>query len=145
MIYKHLKQGESVDGVCGIFRYLVIYLLILNLLMLNMLECQLLLLVLLVVLVKNKIWRSEKNWVTSPYFLSNLNKGRNYNPSFPPQPLLVRRSDEQIEEEGGNEEIESQLINKKSDYGHIKNSANYAKGWILNNFIKYDNPKPDWY
>ncbi|KAA6363045.1 MAG: hypothetical protein EZS28_041428, partial [Streblomastix strix] len=29
--------------------------------------------------------------------------------SFPPQPLLARSSIEQIEEQGGNEEIESQL------------------------------------
>ncbi|KAA6363644.1 MAG: hypothetical protein EZS28_040829 [Streblomastix strix] len=64
--------------------------------------------------------------------------------SFPPQPLLVRRSDEQIEEEGGNEEIESQLINK-GYRGIIKDEANEAKGEILNCFIEQGNTKPYWY
>ncbi|KAA6367233.1 MAG: hypothetical protein EZS28_037240 [Streblomastix strix] len=77
-------------------------------------------------------------------FLISLNQGRDYNAIFPPQPLLARRSDEQIEEEGGNEEIDSQLINtEKND--DIKNSANRAKGEILNYFIEQGNPKPDWY
>ncbi|KAA6392431.1 MAG: hypothetical protein EZS28_012043 [Streblomastix strix] len=72
-------------------------------------------------------------------FIRCLNQGRNYNETqFPPQPLLARRSVEQIEEEGGNEEIDSQLINKKSDQ-NIKNSANRAKGMILNYFIEQDN------
>ncbi|KAA6389593.1 MAG: hypothetical protein EZS28_014880 [Streblomastix strix] len=77
-------------------------------------------------------------------FIRSLNQGRNYNATFPPQPLLVRRSDEQIEEEGGNEEVDSQLINK-GDYGHIKDHANRAKEWILNYFIEQDNPRPRWY
>ncbi|KAA6374029.1 MAG: hypothetical protein EZS28_030445 [Streblomastix strix] len=76
-------------------------------------------------------------------FLSNLNKGRPFT-SFPPQPLLAHRSDEQIEEEGGNEEIDSQLINKGNGW-NIKYHANRAKGAILNYFIEQDNPKPDWY
>ncbi|KAA6340542.1 MAG: hypothetical protein EZS28_052527, partial [Streblomastix strix] len=66
----------------------------------------------------------------------------NYNATFPPQPLLVRRSVEQIEEEGGNEEIDSQIINKRySD--NINSQANRAKGWILNYFIEQGNTKPD--
>ncbi|KAA6369790.1 MAG: hypothetical protein EZS28_034683 [Streblomastix strix] len=74
-------------------------------------------------------------------FLSSLHQGRN---SFPPQPLLAQRADEQIEEEGGNEEIDAQLINKRySD--NIKNSANEAKGMILNYFIEQGNRKPYWY
>ncbi|KAA6396258.1 MAG: hypothetical protein EZS28_008212 [Streblomastix strix] len=77
-------------------------------------------------------------------FLSNLRQGRNYKATFPPQPLLARRSVEQIEEEGGNEEIDSQLINKKNR-GQIKVIANYAKGWILNYFIEYGNTRLDWY
>ncbi|KAA6374861.1 MAG: hypothetical protein EZS28_029611 [Streblomastix strix] len=72
-------------------------------------------------------------------FLSCLNKEKYY--LFPPQPLLAHRSDELIEEEGGNEEIDSQLINKKSNY-NIKNNANIAKGAILNYFIEYGNPRP---
>ncbi|KAA6386906.1 MAG: hypothetical protein EZS28_017569 [Streblomastix strix] len=64
--------------------------------------------------------------------------------SFPPQPLLAHRSDEQIEEEGGNEEIDSQLINEGFS-GNIKNSANWAKGAILNYFIEQGNTRPDWY
>ncbi|KAA6364820.1 MAG: hypothetical protein EZS28_039653, partial [Streblomastix strix] len=74
-------------------------------------------------------------------FLKYLHQG-NY--SFPPQPLLVRRSDEQIEEEGGNEEIESQIINEGNFFGcNIKDEANEAKGWILNYFIDQGNQRPD--
>ncbi|KAA6355492.1 MAG: hypothetical protein EZS28_048981 [Streblomastix strix] len=76
-------------------------------------------------------------------FLYDINQGIKY--LFPPQPLLARRSDEQIEEEGGNEEIDSQLINKGHQYCDIKNSANRAKGAILNYFIEQGNPKPDLY
>ncbi|KAA6359076.1 MAG: hypothetical protein EZS28_045397, partial [Streblomastix strix] len=51
-------------------------------------------------------------------FIKSLHQGRQTNeinpgPSFPQQIRLSRRSDEQIEEEGGNEEIEAQLINKE--------------------------------
>ncbi|KAA6393031.1 MAG: hypothetical protein EZS28_011445 [Streblomastix strix] len=74
------------------------------------------------------------------YFLSILNKGRK---SFPPQPLLAHRSDEQLEEEGGNEEIDSQQKNKRIS-GNIKNSANRANGAIHNNFIEQGNTRPDW-
>ncbi|KAA6365790.1 MAG: hypothetical protein EZS28_038683 [Streblomastix strix] len=63
--------------------------------------------------------------------------------SFPPQPLLAHRSDEQIEEEGGNEEIDSQLINKGHYYYNIDFQANETKGAILNYFIEQGNPKPD--
>ncbi|KAA6376535.1 MAG: hypothetical protein EZS28_027941, partial [Streblomastix strix] len=75
-------------------------------------------------------------------FIRCLNKGKQN--SFPPQPLLAHRSYEQIEEEGGNEEIDSQLINKAFS-GNIKNSANRAKLAVLNYFIEQGNPKPDWY
>ncbi|KAA6391694.1 MAG: hypothetical protein EZS28_012781 [Streblomastix strix] len=46
-------------------------------------------------------------------FLKKLHLGRNYagQPSFQPLPVLVQRSQEQIEEEGGNEEVDSQQIN----------------------------------
>ncbi|KAA6379644.1 MAG: hypothetical protein EZS28_024829 [Streblomastix strix] len=75
-------------------------------------------------------------------FLRDIHQG-NYS-SFPPQPLLVRRSVEQIEEEGGNEEIDVQM-NNKGCYGNIKYHANRAKGRILNYFIELGNPKPNWY
>ncbi|KAA6393027.1 MAG: hypothetical protein EZS28_011441, partial [Streblomastix strix] len=78
-------------------------------------------------------------------FFSNLNQGRNYNATFPPQPLLAHRSDEQLEEEGGNEEIDSQLINNGHQYCNIKDGAIKTKGTILNQFIEQGNPKPDWY
>ncbi|KAA6374625.1 MAG: hypothetical protein EZS28_029848 [Streblomastix strix] len=77
-------------------------------------------------------------------FIRCLNKGKNNYARFPPQPLLSRRSDEQLEEEGGNEEIESQMVNK-GYRNHIKNSANEAKGMILNYFIEQGNRKPDQY
>ncbi|KAA6363862.1 MAG: hypothetical protein EZS28_040611 [Streblomastix strix] len=75
-------------------------------------------------------------------FLRNLRQGK-YN-SFPPQPLLARRADEQIEEEGGNEEIDSQLINKGFS-GSIKNSANRAKQMIMNYFVEQGSTRPYWY
>ncbi|KAA6365506.1 MAG: hypothetical protein EZS28_038967, partial [Streblomastix strix] len=79
-------------------------------------------------------------------FLKYLHQGRNNDEPpyqyFPPQPLLVHRSDEQIEEEGANEEIDSQLNNKGHQYYNIKNEANEAKGMILNYFINSVNPKP---
>ncbi|KAA6372630.1 MAG: hypothetical protein EZS28_031843, partial [Streblomastix strix] len=74
-------------------------------------------------------------------FLSNLHQGRYNSATFPPQPLLVRRSVEQIEEEGGNEEIDSQLINKGNSR-NIKDEANEAKGRILNYFIEKGNREP---
>ncbi|KAA6343904.1 MAG: hypothetical protein EZS28_052274, partial [Streblomastix strix] len=77
-------------------------------------------------------------------FIRCLNQGRNYEPTFPPQPLLGRRSVEQIEEEGGNEEIDSKLINK-GNYSHIKTDANEAKRMILNYFIEQGNQRPYWY
>ncbi|KAA6392545.1 MAG: hypothetical protein EZS28_011931 [Streblomastix strix] len=81
-------------------------------------------------------------------FLNNLNQGRidDCQPSFPHQPLLVRRSVEQFEEEGGNEEIEAQMSNVGYFIGYnIKSNANQAKGRILNYFIEQGNPRPDWY
>ncbi|KAA6362568.1 MAG: hypothetical protein EZS28_041905 [Streblomastix strix] len=57
---------------------------------------------------------------------------------------FARRSVEQIEEEGGNEEIDVQMNNKGCD-GNIKYHANRAKGEILNYFIELSNPKPNWY
>ncbi|KAA6389854.1 MAG: hypothetical protein EZS28_014615, partial [Streblomastix strix] len=75
--------------------------------------------------------------------LECLNKGKQN--SFPPQPLLAHRSDEQLEEEGGNEEIDSQLINKEHQDCNIKDYANEDKGRILNYFIEQGNPKPNWY
>ncbi|KAA6364538.1 MAG: hypothetical protein EZS28_039935 [Streblomastix strix] len=77
-------------------------------------------------------------------FIRCLNKGRNNLETFPPQPLLAHRSDEQIEEEGGNEEIDSQLINKGFS-GNIKFYVNEAIGEILNYFIEQGNTKPWWY
>ncbi|KAA6367025.1 MAG: hypothetical protein EZS28_037448 [Streblomastix strix] len=75
-------------------------------------------------------------------FLRCLNKGKQF--SFPPQPLLAHRSDEQLEEEGGNEEIDSQLMNKGFN-SDIKNNANETKGEILNYFIDQGNRRPYWY
>ncbi|KAA6393013.1 MAG: hypothetical protein EZS28_011456 [Streblomastix strix] len=75
------------------------------------------------------------------YFLRCLNQGK-YN-SFPPLPLLAQISKEQIEEEGGSEEIESQLINKGYNYINVK--ANQAKAAILNYFIDINNTRPEWY
>ncbi|KAA6380048.1 MAG: hypothetical protein EZS28_024425 [Streblomastix strix] len=75
-------------------------------------------------------------------FIKCLNQGKNYGTSFPPQHLLARRSDEQLEEKGAIEEIESQ-INNKGYRDNIKSPANGAKGAILNYFIEQGNRKPD--
>ncbi|KAA6388898.1 MAG: hypothetical protein EZS28_015575 [Streblomastix strix] len=76
--------------------------------------------------------------------LDNLYQGRNCYATFPPQPLLARRSVEQIEEEGGNEEIDSQLINK-GQRGNIKSNAKGANRRILNHFVEQGSTRPDWY
>ncbi|KAA6359353.1 MAG: hypothetical protein EZS28_045120, partial [Streblomastix strix] len=74
------------------------------------------------------------------WFLLDLHKGRNIDqiPSFQPLPQLVRRSEEQIEEEGANEEIETQMKNIGSN-GNIKDWANLAKAASLNRFIHKSN------
>ncbi|KAA6391254.1 MAG: hypothetical protein EZS28_013219 [Streblomastix strix] len=68
-------------------------------------------------------------------FLREQHEGRNYyQPSFQPLPLLARRTEEQIEEEGANEEIEDQMQNK-GYAGNIKDLANRTKAETLNHFI----------
>ncbi|KAA6371988.1 MAG: hypothetical protein EZS28_032485 [Streblomastix strix] len=83
-------------------------------------------------------------------FLKSLYQGRQTNeinpgPSFPQQISLARRSDEQIEEEGGNEEIETQLTNEGEIIGDIKQTAIETKCQLLNYFIDEKNPRPMWY
>ncbi|KAA6379299.1 MAG: hypothetical protein EZS28_025176 [Streblomastix strix] len=71
-----------------------------------------------------------------------LPKGSNDYPSFQPLPLLARRTEEQIEEEGANEELEAQM--KKNKYGsYIMIWANKAKAAILNHFIHWSNIGPN--
>ncbi|KAA6385505.1 MAG: hypothetical protein EZS28_018968 [Streblomastix strix] len=69
-------------------------------------------------------------------FLRELYNGRNNNqkPSFQPLPLLSRITEEQIEEEGANEEIDAQMTNKENQW-NIKSFANCAKAATLNHFI----------
>ncbi|KAA6383747.1 MAG: hypothetical protein EZS28_020726 [Streblomastix strix] len=66
-------------------------------------------------------------------------EGRNGDdqPSFSPQPALSKSCIEQIEEEGGNEDVESQLINnERYSFGwNITNEANETKKDILNLYI----------
>ncbi|KAA6393897.1 MAG: hypothetical protein EZS28_010575 [Streblomastix strix] len=84
-------------------------------------------------------------------FFSVILKGRqtnyfNHGPSFPPQPVLFKSFQEQIEDEGAYEEIEAQLVNKgRGVYNDIKNNANYAKRRILNFFVDQSNPRRWWY
>ncbi|KAA6390109.1 MAG: hypothetical protein EZS28_014358 [Streblomastix strix] len=70
------------------------------------------------------------------WFLRELHEGRNNypQPSFRPLPLLARRTEEQIEEQGANEEIEAQMKNNGLGSG-IKDWANGVKANILNRFI----------
>ncbi|KAA6377894.1 MAG: hypothetical protein EZS28_026578 [Streblomastix strix] len=70
-------------------------------------------------------------------FLNELHAGNNYQLSFQPLPLLVRRAEEQLEEEGAREELEAQ-INNNGIYGHIKSNANDAKVVTLKCFIHRD-------
>ncbi|KAA6385594.1 MAG: hypothetical protein EZS28_018879 [Streblomastix strix] len=67
-------------------------------------------------------------------FLIQLHQGRNnyWQPSFLPQPLLAKRSMEQIEEEGGSEEVDAQLVNNGI---FVMHKAKKIKGLILNYFI----------
>ncbi|KAA6361674.1 MAG: hypothetical protein EZS28_042799, partial [Streblomastix strix] len=67
-----------------------------------------------------------------------------YNPSFPPQPQLVKTCNEQVEEEGANEEIEALMINKGHTYNVI-DQANRAKVWILKIFFDQSNPQLRWH
>ncbi|KAA6389195.1 MAG: hypothetical protein EZS28_015277 [Streblomastix strix] len=70
------------------------------------------------------------------YFLRQLHDGRNeWYPSFQPLPLLARNTEEQMEEEGANEEIEAQMNNNGIN-GNINSYANYVKVVILNHFIR---------
>ncbi|KAA6399886.1 MAG: hypothetical protein EZS28_004585 [Streblomastix strix] len=70
------------------------------------------------------------------WFFCCLYEGRNNRESsFPRQPILAKRSQEQIEEEGGSEEIETLLINKGNQNYNIKGNAKWAKRSILNHFI----------
>ncbi|KAA6401279.1 MAG: hypothetical protein EZS28_003196 [Streblomastix strix] len=62
--------------------------------------------------------------------------------SMPLQPLLVRRSVEQIEEEGAIEEIDAQLINDGHYNCNIKEQTNNVKRMILNYFINKSNRRP---
>ncbi|KAA6381764.1 MAG: hypothetical protein EZS28_022709 [Streblomastix strix] len=80
-------------------------------------------------------------------FIRDLHQGKyiSWLPQFPPQPLLARRSVEQIEEEGANEEVDAQLIKNKENRGNIKGQANKVKGKILNYFINKGNLRPSWY
>ncbi|KAA6372663.1 MAG: hypothetical protein EZS28_031812 [Streblomastix strix] len=69
-------------------------------------------------------------------FLREQHEWRNnsWQPSFQPLPFLARRTEEQIEEEGANEEVEAQMINNGYN-GTIKDTANSTKAETLNHFI----------
>ncbi|KAA6385129.1 MAG: hypothetical protein EZS28_019345 [Streblomastix strix] len=81
-----------------------------------------------------QIW----NVLNSIYnFLRQLHEGKtnDQQPSFQPLPLLARRTEEQIEEEGANEELEAQIKNNENN-GYIKSWAKFAKTATLNCFIR---------
>ncbi|KAA6372249.1 MAG: hypothetical protein EZS28_032223 [Streblomastix strix] len=72
-------------------------------------------------------------------FLLKLHEGRYFRqPSFQPLPLIVRRTEEQIEEEGAIEEVEDQMINYGHQYCGINIQAQGVKSETLNHFI-YNN------
>ncbi|KAA6361537.1 MAG: hypothetical protein EZS28_042936 [Streblomastix strix] len=95
--------------------------------------------------------QEDQEIIDGLYYISEfLRKLNNYDdddsnkPSFPSQPTLAKSCIEQIEEEGGNEEVESQLINK-GENNSIKDYANYVKTEILNTYINSRNPRPEYY
>ncbi|KAA6363554.1 MAG: hypothetical protein EZS28_040920 [Streblomastix strix] len=68
-------------------------------------------------------------------FINNLHNGRSINPILLPAPSdLIKTNSEQIEEQGGLEEIEAQLTNNKGDINYINFEASKAKNSILNYF-----------
>ncbi|KAA6385212.1 MAG: hypothetical protein EZS28_019263 [Streblomastix strix] len=69
-------------------------------------------------------------------FFIDIHDGRNddWQSSFQPLPLLARRTEEQIEEEGGSEEIDAQLNNKENQWYKMI-QANRAKAALVNHFI----------
>ncbi|KAA6388800.1 MAG: hypothetical protein EZS28_015671, partial [Streblomastix strix] len=77
-------------------------------------------------------------------FLIRLHEGKRSLPYFPPLPQLVKSSMEQIEEEGGSEEVEAQLVNN-GQYGRINEWANWTQKIRLNFFIEWSNPRPYWH
>ncbi|KAA6375400.1 MAG: hypothetical protein EZS28_029074 [Streblomastix strix] len=81
--------------------------------------------------------RNGLDYISS--FLRALHYGRNdfyWLPSFQPLPLLARNTEEQMEEEGANEEIDAQMNKKGYDDNNIKSNANYVKEATLNHFIR---------
>ncbi|KAA6357631.1 MAG: hypothetical protein EZS28_046842, partial [Streblomastix strix] len=73
-------------------------------------------------------------------FFAILNNGRTrYSPYFPPQRITAKFSEEQIEEEGGNEEIVANFINKDSISYYQENLAQQIQISILNCFIHKSN------
>ncbi|KAA6370910.1 MAG: hypothetical protein EZS28_033563 [Streblomastix strix] len=70
-------------------------------------------------------------------FLNELHTGINndWRPSFQSLPLLARNTEEQMEEEGANEEIDAQMKNKGIN-SNIKGYAKLAKAVTLNRFIR---------
>ncbi|KAA6397996.1 MAG: hypothetical protein EZS28_006479 [Streblomastix strix] len=80
----------------------------------------------------NSLHRGRNNTLHIPNFLDYNHLERNYEePSFPPQHALVKTCLEQIEQEGGIEELETQLINKGL-FDDIMNNVKQVKGDIFN-------------
>ncbi|KAA6339121.1 MAG: hypothetical protein EZS28_052637, partial [Streblomastix strix] len=62
--------------------------------------------------------------------------------TFPPQPILRRICEQQMEEEGADEEIESQLINNQLNRNEYEKIRDYARGTklvIMNRYIDLSN------
>ncbi|KAA6394605.1 MAG: hypothetical protein EZS28_009868 [Streblomastix strix] len=77
-------------------------------------------------------------------FLISLHKGKKYPTYLPPLPLLAKTCIEQIEEEGGHEEVDA-LLNNKGREMHIKVQAIGTYGYILNFFVDQSNTLSWWY
>ncbi|KAA6390372.1 MAG: hypothetical protein EZS28_014099 [Streblomastix strix] len=80
------------------------------------------------------------------YFINSLRQLRNNDldqQSFSSQLELSKTCDEQIEEECGYEEVDSQLVNNGQGKYIIKDNANEAMGEILNFYIDWSNLTPE--
>ncbi|KAA6366095.1 MAG: hypothetical protein EZS28_038378 [Streblomastix strix] len=80
-------------------------------------------------------------------FISDLREGRSQKklnpdvPIFPSQPKLILQINDQIEEEGGQEEIDSNLFNRSM--GKVRRESQSAKDTIINYYQDMQN-RPIW-
>ncbi|KAA6315836.1 MAG: hypothetical protein EZS28_055354, partial [Streblomastix strix] len=88
-------------------------------------------------------WELFNGLVNISRFLGDIHQGKRFYPSFPPLPVLAKTCEEQIEEEGGSEEVDAQLINNNNKYCNVKYYADLVKVKLLNIYIDLSNTRQD--